>query len=59
MATIHQPASNVFALFDRVVLLHKGRVMYQGGVAELGADFESKGFPLPDNYNPADWIVVR
>jgi hypothetical protein len=45
-------------MFDHLVLLHKGRVLHQGPVADIGPDFESKGYPLPPNYNPADWIVV-
>lgn len=58
LVTIHQPSSNLFALFDHVVLLHKGRVMHQGRVEDIGRDFESMGYPLPPNYNPADWIIV-
>lgn len=55
--TIHQPASDVFNGFDQLILLKKGRVMYQGPTLGVGAYFEERGHPLPPNYNPADWIM--
>jgi hypothetical protein len=57
LVTIHQPASNVFAMFDHLVLLHKGRVLHQGPVARLADDFAAHDYPLPAQYNPADWIL--
>jgi ABC-type multidrug transport system ATPase subunit len=56
--TIHQPASEVFAAFDHLILLNKGRVMYQGPVKGIPDFFGPRGFPVPPNYNPADWIIV-
>lgn len=55
--TIHQPSSNIFSQFDRLILLNKGQVMYQGDVSKLNSDFEAHGQPIPANYNPADWII--
>uniref|UniRef100_A0A7R9U5S1 ABC transporter domain-containing protein n=1 Tax=Pinguiococcus pyrenoidosus TaxID=172671 RepID=A0A7R9U5S1_9STRA len=55
--TIHQPSSEVFDLFDQVVLLRGGRVVYQGGVQEMNAFFAAGGAPLPMNYNPADHVM--
>ena len=57
--TIHQPSSEIFASFDRLILLHRGELMYQGHVKDTNADFEQYGFPIPINYNPADWVLVR
>ncbi len=57
--TIHQPASEIFNTFDHVILMNKGRVMYQGAVTEVPAYFGERGHPNPPNYNPADWIMVR
>jgi len=57
--TIHQPASDIFQQFDRLILLNKGRVMYQGSVQNVPGYFGDRGRPLPPNYNPADWILVR
>eukprot|EP00980_Cylindrotheca_fusiformis_P027773 scaffold22559_cov111-Cylindrotheca_fusiformis.AAC.12 len=55
--TIHQPASEVFNEFDQLILLNKGRVMYQGAVEDVPDYFEARGHPLPPKYNPADWIM--
>lgn len=56
--TIHQPSSDVFSSFDRLILLHKGRMMYQGLTRDIPMDYERMGYKVPNNYNPADWILV-
>jgi hypothetical protein len=55
--TIHQPASDVFRAFDRLILLHQGRMMYTGMTKTVPIDFERLGYSVPENYNPADWIL--
>jgi hypothetical protein len=55
--TIHQPSSDVFSSFDRLILLHKGRTMHQGLTRDIPIDFERMGYKVPENYNPADWIL--
>ena len=55
--TIHQPSSEVFGAFDHLILLNKGRVMYQGSVDNVPTFFENCSHPVPPNYNPADWIM--
>lgn len=55
--TIHQPSSDVFKAFDRLILLHKGRMMYTGLTKTVPIDFERLGYNIPENYNPADWIL--
>jgi ABC-type sulfate/molybdate transport systems ATPase subunit len=57
--TIHQPASEIFSTFDHLILLNKGRLMYAGPVTNVPAYFAMKDYPMPPNYNPADWIMVR
>eukprot|EP00929_Paragymnodinium_shiwhaense_P005197 TRINITY_DN10682_c0_g4_i1.p1 TRINITY_DN10682_c0_g4~~TRINITY_DN10682_c0_g4_i1.p1 ORF type:complete len:772 (+),score=151.12 TRINITY_DN10682_c0_g4_i1:113-2428(+) len=55
---IHQPRYSLFTLFDDVLLLGKGgKVCYLG--SSLGAKqyFESIGFQMPANENPADWFM--
>lgn len=56
--TIHQPSSEIFNSFDHLILLNKGRVMYQGAVNDVPTYFAERGHPNPPNYNPADWIMV-
>ena len=55
--TIHQPSSDVFNGFDRLIMLNKGMVMYQGPVKNVPDFFASHNHPMPNNYNPADWIM--
>mmetsp|Transcript_9286 Transcript_9286/g.20954 ORF Transcript_9286/g.20954 Transcript_9286/m.20954 type:complete len:582 (+) Transcript_9286:162-1907(+) len=55
--TIHQPSSDVFNSFDRLILLNKGMVMYQGATEKVPDFFASHNHPMPKNYNPADWIM--
>merc|ERR1712232_624178 len=55
--TIHQPSSKVFSSFDNLLLLNKGQIMHQGGVSNIAGDFSTAGFPMPENYNPADWVI--
>lgn len=56
--TIHQPPSAVFNLFDHLILLNKGRVMFNGQASQVQSFFELRGYPNPTNYNPADWILT-
>ena len=53
--TIHQPSSDVFNSFDRLILLNKGMVMYQGPVSEVPEYFARHNHPMPPMFNPADW----
>jgi len=57
IATIHQPSSQVFALFDRVLLMAEGRVAYLGRTEDAQMFFSSLDFPCPLHYNPADHYV--
>ena len=57
ICTIHQPRSNIFALFDRLLLLAEGRMLYSGDAHEANAHFDSLGFSCPPGYNTADYLV--
>lgn len=54
--TIHQPRSNIVALFDRLVLLAKGRVVYSGEYADCQDYFDSLGHRCPPGFNIADFL---
>ncbi|GFV96376.1 protein white [Trichonephila clavipes] len=57
ICTIHQPSSDVFELFDDLLLMAEGRVAYRGK-ASMALDFFSRvGLKCPINYNPADFYV--
>lgn len=55
--TIHQPPSAVFCQFDHLILLKKGRVMYNGDALHASAYFSSHGYPAPVHYSAADWVL--
>ena len=41
--TIHQPSSEIFNSFDHLILMNRGRVMYQGSVPSVPEYFADKG----------------
>lgn len=47
LCTIHQPSSEVFFLFDLVIFMKEGRILYQGPVPDVVSYFASKGFNCP------------
>lgn len=57
IASIHQPSTSTFQLFDKLVLLSGGKQHYFGHVTGVGAHFKSLGFPMPRQVNPAEFIL--
>lgn len=58
VVTIHQPSSELYALFDKLMLMAEGRVAFLGSPAEATTFFDdSLNTPCPTNYNPADFYV--
>ena len=57
LCTIHQPTSELFALFDRVCLVSEGEIVYMGESAAALDYFSRAGLPCPANYNPADHYI--
>lgn len=55
--SIHQPSTKSFMSMDQVLLLGKGRTMYNGSPAEVGQFLESKGFPCPVYESVADHML--
>eukprot|EP00802_Teleaulax_amphioxeia_P015194 Tamp_15280.p1 GENE.Tamp_15280~~Tamp_15280.p1 ORF type:complete len:368 (+),score=67.59 Tamp_15280:62-1105(+) len=59
VATMHQPSSDVYHMFDNLLLLANGRIMYQDTAAGVIDYFGQRGFPCPHYTNPADHIFMR
>lgn len=54
--TIHQPRSNIVSLFDQLIVLAQGKLIYSGE-AEKCTDYLSRiGQPCPLGFNVADYL---
>jgi ABC-type multidrug transport system ATPase subunit len=53
--TIHQPSSEIFHLFDNLILLSNGELEYFGSVSGAKSHFAKKGYSVPAEVNPADF----
>jgi ATP-binding cassette subfamily G (WHITE) protein 2 len=57
VCTIHQPQQKIFNLFDNLILLKKGNIVYQGGAQKSLIFLESIGMPCPEGVNSADHLL--
>ncbi|KAF9475974.1 hypothetical protein BDN70DRAFT_883068 [Pholiota conissans] len=55
--TIHQPRSNIVALFDQLVVLARGKLVYSGEMSKCYDYFASIGQPCPPGFNIADFLI--
>ena len=55
ITVIHQPSWRIFSLFDSLVLLKDGQVVFQGPVPEVQGYFSGLGFEAPPHENPMDY----
>lgn len=55
--SIHQPSSEVFALFDNLFLLSGGKTIYFGEAARAHEFFSQAAFPCPARRNPSDHFL--
>ncbi|XP_029449191.1 LOW QUALITY PROTEIN: ATP-binding cassette sub-family G member 8 [Rhinatrema bivittatum] len=57
LLSIHQPRSDIFQLFDLVILLSSGATVYSGTACDMVQYFTTVGYPCPRYCNPADFYV--
>ncbi|XP_068089113.1 ATP-binding cassette sub-family G member 8 isoform X3 [Hyperolius riggenbachi] len=57
LLSLHQPRSDIFQLFDLVLLLSSGSTIYSGTAKDMVQYFTSIGHPCPRYSNPADFYV--
>ncbi|KAJ5550373.1 hypothetical protein N7535_001689 [Penicillium sp. DV-2018c] len=57
IASIHQPSTTTFQLFDKLLLLSAGRTCYFGPIPAVENYFRGIGYPIAANTNPAEFLL--
>jgi ABC-type multidrug transport system ATPase subunit len=57
ITVIHQPSYQIFRMFDNLMLLHKGKLVYYGLSENAKEYFENYGCEFPKDLNPVDMIM--
>lgn len=55
--SIHQPRSDIYHMFDYLMVFAAGHVVYFGEGQNALSHFSSLGYRCPPNFNPADFII--
>ncbi len=58
VASIHQPSTATFALFDQLMLLSGGKTCYFGPRAGVQSYFDNISHPIPAYTNPAEFLLA-
>ena len=57
VSTIHQPNSEIFEMFDQLMLIANGKTLYLNSAAKAVAYFKQVGYECPSLTNPADYFM--
>ena len=57
ISTIHQPSSDIYTKFDKLLLLCDGHVMYHGAASKAVEYFDKHGYSCPALSNPSDYFM--
>ncbi|GAA5875055.1 hypothetical protein JCM3774_003416 [Rhodotorula dairenensis] len=57
IVTLHGPRSDAFPLFDQLLLLSRGNVVYRGVAADILTHFAAQGYNAPAESNPLDFVI--
>lgn len=57
IVSLLQPPPETVALFDELILIDSGRIMYAGPLDDVVGHFESLGYMLPERTDVADWLL--
>jgi ABC-2 type transporter len=56
IVSLLQPPPETFALFDELILMSEGQVIFSGPMDEVVPHFLSLGYELPERMDVADWL---
>jgi ABC-type multidrug transport system ATPase subunit len=57
ITTIHQPRSEIWGMFDRLVILTRGSPVFSGKADDCIPWFKNAGMELPPFVNPAEFLI--
>lgn len=57
IVSIHQPRFDIFQLFDDILLLSRGDLLWSGSISSMMNHFSTLGYSCPEYMNPADFIL--
>jgi hypothetical protein len=57
VASIHQPSTSTFNLFDKLLLLSGGKTHYFGATRQVVSHYQSLGHKVPLHVNPAEYLL--
>lgn len=57
VVSIHQPRNSVYAMFDDIILLSDGHVIYHGPAEKATEHFARLGYVCPPEFNPSEWML--
>jgi len=58
VSTIHQPNSDIFDMFDKLLLMAKGKIIYFNDANKSVDYFANLLRPCPELTNPADYFMT-
>ena len=57
IASIHQPSTHTYQLFDKLALLSQGRTCYFGPINDAPSYFSRVGYPIPPTTSAAEFYL--
>ena len=57
IAVIHQPSQNVFSMFDDLLLISEGNLMYYGEVKQVRSYLQNLGYPCSNDTGTAEFVL--
>jgi len=57
LATIHQPSTELFQLFHKVIFMCNGHIVYQGSVQNISHYLAEQSIEIAKFSNPADFVI--